>query len=384
MSARRATPETSPGATSYASRSLSTPSPAPSPRRSRRARRSADRAAPKQTRKQRKRAKDRPAPLPRLDLDPRPRVAVDLPGEIVGAAGIGGGRLGQAKGSQRLALAPRSAPPASHGLGRSDQAYLSIWAGSGQLRDAREGRIADPNIAFMIRFDDARRPLPALGPKFRGIGQFKAPPPWVDHGHVLVRLHHRDRVLKQSRSRIGDDIYYAFPHGLIRNPDQPGGLRKSRPNRGAPGLEADFAPEIRFAQHRIFGRQPVMLERTDVGRKHPAGEGQPPAPISRAVIGDDQVEIEHQPVELLLAKARPIEQHRPRGVRIFGGNRPRHRRHARIDRLRKLGGDEIVKRSHAPPLAAPGRSGERAVPAANRTAPLFQPQAASSATALAP
>ena len=63
-----------------------------------------------QTRQQSKRAQDRPAPLPRLDLDLRPGVAVDLPGEIIDAAGIGGRRLGEPDQAQRLAPPPEPPP----------------------------------------------------------------------------------------------------------------------------------------------------------------------------------------------------------------------------------------------------------------------------------
>ena len=68
-------------------------------RRRRRAvpRRLANRAGPEEPRQQADRGEQRPAPLPWLELDVRPRVAVDLPGDIVGAAGEGGAGLGEAE-----------------------------------------------------------------------------------------------------------------------------------------------------------------------------------------------------------------------------------------------------------------------------------------------
>jgi hypothetical protein len=86
-----------------------------------------------------------------------------------------------------------------------------------------------------------------------------------------------------------------------------------------------------------------MREGEDVGRQHRVGDGQPEAGIGLAIIGDDQVEIEHQPIQLALPEAGAVEQDRPRGAGIQAGDRGGHRRGAWIDWPRQLGGDQVVK-----------------------------------------
>ena len=91
-----------------------------------------------------------------------------------------------------------------------------------------------------------------------------------------------------------------------------------------------------------------MLEVEDVGRDQPVGERQPALRVGRAIIRHDQVEIEHQPVELLLAQAGAVEQHRARLRRpMLGRDRLGHRRDARVDGLAELLGDELAKLGHA-------------------------------------
>jgi CheY-like chemotaxis protein len=53
------------------------------------------------------------APLPRLELDVGAGVAVDLPRDIIGAAGEGRARLGEPQHRQRLALDPPPRPAAA-------------------------------------------------------------------------------------------------------------------------------------------------------------------------------------------------------------------------------------------------------------------------------
>jgi hypothetical protein len=100
--------------------------------------------------------------------------------------------------------------------------------------------------------------------------------------------------------------------------------------------------EIGLAEHRIFGDQAVMLERKHVGRDQPVGACEPAFAVSGGVIGDDQVEIQHQPFELPLAKTRAVEQDGPRRARVAPGDSRSHCRDARIHRLGKLGRDQIV------------------------------------------
>ena len=84
-----------------------------------------------------------------------------------------------------------------------------------------------------------------------------------------------------------------------------------------------------------------MLEIEDVGRDQPVGGRQPALAIGRAIVRHDQVEIEHQPVELLLAQARTVEQHRARlAAPCFAAIASAIARHARIDGQAQLLGDE--------------------------------------------
>src|SRR3546814_6695605 len=61
-----------------------------------------------------------------------------------------------------------------------------------------------------------------------------------------------------------------------------------------------------------------MLKREDIGRNQPVRGRHPAFGIGVAIVGDDQVEIEHQPVEFALAKTTAIEEHRTRAARIVG------------------------------------------------------------------
>src|SRR5438874_11157573 len=68
----------------------------------------ANRPGPQQARQEADRGEQRPAALPRLQLDVRAGVAVDLPGDVIRAAGEGEAGLGEAQDRQRL---PLDAPP---------------------------------------------------------------------------------------------------------------------------------------------------------------------------------------------------------------------------------------------------------------------------------
>src|SRR3546814_12094776 len=75
----------------------------------------------------------------------------------------------------------------------------------------------------------------------------------------------------------------------------------------------------------------VMLKREDIGPNQPVRGRHPAFGKGVAIVGDDQVEIEHQPVEFALAKTTAIEEHRTRAARIVGRDRRRHPGNARID-----------------------------------------------------
>src|SRR5436309_14795037 len=101
MSAMRAMPATWLAGRCCASRARSTRSPRQWRRSSRAG--SADRAAQQEARQQNERGEERPAALPRLERERGAGVAVDLPGEIIGPAGKGGSRLGEAQQREELA-----------------------------------------------------------------------------------------------------------------------------------------------------------------------------------------------------------------------------------------------------------------------------------------
>src|SRR3546814_6692613 len=98
--------------------------------------RSADRTTPEQPRQQSKRADQRPAALPWLDLYRGARMAVDLPCQIIDAAGIGEAGLGEADDGQPFA-APLQHPPAGSRLIR-----LRRWRQALGQRGVPDGAIA--------------------------------------------------------------------------------------------------------------------------------------------------------------------------------------------------------------------------------------------------
>ena len=101
--------------------------------------------------------------------------------------------------------------------------------------------------------------------------------------------------------------------------------------------------EVVLAEHGIFRRQLAVLEWKDVGRNEGVRRGQPTLAVGRSIIGYDQVEIEHQPVELFLAQAASVEQHRPARFTMFRGDGLGHGRHSRIDWLGQFLPDEIAQ-----------------------------------------
>ena len=228
-----------------------------------------------------------------------PRMAVDLPGDIVGAAGIGGAGLGEADHGQQLALPPPPRPARAAG---------------GSIRRRLPARPAsrEAPIALRVGIDDRADAALALGPQLGRIGQREAPPPQVERlgRPALVGLREPSRVgaaAPRRRSRVARAASSAAQTSRdgCANRAQTETLRVSGPlSRRNPPRSA---PHIwRPARHARNGKT--------LGGTSAIGEGQPAAPIGRAIIRDDQVEIEHQPVELLLAQAGAVEQDRPRAA----------------------------------------------------------------------
>src|SRR5438445_8622931 len=98
----------------------------------------ANRPGPQQAGQERNRREQRPAPLPRFELDAGARVAVDLPRDVVGAPGEGEAGLGEAQHRERLAF---DTPPRPAGL--------AAWSG----RKRGDRRATEALVSFRIRID---------------------------------------------------------------------------------------------------------------------------------------------------------------------------------------------------------------------------------------
>src|SRR5437870_6926232 len=107
----------------------------------------ANRPRPQQARQEADRGEQRPAALPRLQLDVRAGMAVDLPGDVIGAAREGEAGLGEAQDRERLPLdaPPRPIAPASDRRCRGER-----WPG-------------ETAVAVRLQVHDRLRPTLALG-----------------------------------------------------------------------------------------------------------------------------------------------------------------------------------------------------------------------------
>ena len=103
----------------------------------------ANRPAPQQPRQKADRGEQRVAPLPRLERDVRAGMAVDLPGDVVGAAGEGQARLGQAQRPNRACPSMR-------------RQRTSALAASASRSQQRMRRAREPLVALADRH---RRPM---------------------------------------------------------------------------------------------------------------------------------------------------------------------------------------------------------------------------------
>ena len=83
-----------------------------------------------------------------------------------------------------------------------------------------------------------------------------------------------------------------------------------------------------------------MRKGEDIGRDQSVCGGKPALGPRLVIIGNDQVEIEHQAVQFLLSQTGPVEQHGPCSARKLRGNSFGDVHHAGIDGLRQFGGHE--------------------------------------------
>ena len=264
-------------------------------------------------------------------------MAVDLPGEIIDPAGIGQAGLGEPHDAEQLALDPPPRPAATGSTGR----------------DCRHRRQAEAVVARGVGIDDRLRPAGAFGAQFNRIGQRKGAPPPIERRLAIDR----SRRSQQCRRGACHRRHRAVPRGIVDRPDEPRRLSKARPDRYVARFRAVQPVKITFAEHRIFGDQPVMLERKDVWRDKAVGGREPALRIGIAIVRNDQIEIEHQPVEFAFTQAAAVKEYSAGAARIAGSDRRRHRSDARIDGCRKLFADEIGKRRHASAQAARRRKG---------------------------
>ncbi len=199
-----------------------------------------------------------------------------------------------------------------------------------------------PPVPLGVHIDHRLRAPLAFGAKLGGISEIERPAPQLQRLLACLRSSSR----KQGRRGAAHRVDCPVPGGRVRRPHQPRRLRKPRPDRHAARLRAVEPVKIRLAQHRIFGGEPVLLEIEDVGWNEAVGRRQPALAVRRAVIRNDQVEIEHPPVELALTQAGPVEQHRAARRPMLRCNRRRNRADPRIDGQAQFLGDERAQFGH--------------------------------------
>ena len=177
----------------------------------------ANRPGAQQPRQKADPGEQRVALLPRLELDVGAGVAVDLPRDIIGAAGEGQARLGEPHDRQRLSFdaAPRQ-PAASRRSGRR-----------------RDAGCREPFVALAGRH---RRPMPR-GPCARR----EAPPnrsarTLAATSRAASSPSTRPGRRQQGRRRAADRIDCPLARRLVRRPHQPRRLGEPRPHRNAARL----------------------------------------------------------------------------------------------------------------------------------------------------
>jgi len=85
------------------------------------------------------------------------------------------------------------------------------------------------------------------------------------------------------------------------------------------------------------------LKRKNIRRDQRIGLRLPWLVIGRSIIGNDQIKVEHKPVELLLPKATAVKQDGPAGGAVPRGDRFGHGGDARVYRLAELRFDKVAE-----------------------------------------
>ncbi len=263
-------------------------------------------------------------------------MALDLPQQVVDAAGEGERGLDQARHVQRLAEQaahhPAQAPEAAP-AGRKLYAVVpglrpdAGYAGGGRRRESfAPGRqIAHQSL-------DRPRPLRAQLRAVAG-GERRLPPGgFVD-------------FVRQQRQGAAQER----PHGLCKCPrhllagccvtcvQQAAGLAEAAPEIALPG--GHIAAKDGQLQQRVLAAHGAAIDRQfqviDVGRQQPAGQRGQAAAKRRAAIVDQHVQVQQALAVVRAAKVRAVEQHRRHGVPVARAQRLRQclgtRRGRRVD-----------------------------------------------------
>ena len=280
----------------------------------------------------------RPAALPVLDRDRHAGMALDLPRQVVEPPVEGEGGFRQPCGGQHFALTaalpPRCVLARPVEIARDTNAVVDdcgLDTGSGK-RGQRERA-----VAVRVGRDDAIATALALGAQLGCKGQRKSTRPYVSDRRPVGQ--HRHRGLQQRRGGTAHRRHGSSLRRIIAHPRQPRRLREPRPDARVAGAGAAQAREIGAVEDRIFGAEAIMRDLEDVGRHQPVRPRPPAAAIGRLIAVDDDVEIEHQPVEPRLAQAGAVEQHGV-GARQQRRDMRGESCNLRLDRDRQLGSDE--------------------------------------------
>ncbi len=198
-----------------------------------------------------------------------------------------------------------------------------------------QGGFSEAAITIGVGIDDRNRTPLLLRPQFGIVGEGEARFP-ERQGVLSVRHGTGEREQRRRRARHRADG--ALPGEVVCRPEQARRLRKAGPDRHIISGGAVQPGKIGFRQYGIFRDQAVMFEWEDIGRDQPVSGGQPASAISGVVVGHDKVEIEHQPVEILLTQTGAVKEHGAGGMRILRRQSPAHRRRAWIGGRGEFGG----------------------------------------------
>ena len=207
----------------------------------------------------------------------------------------------------------------------------------------RQRRRAEAPVALRIGVDDRAGPPLPLGAQLARIGEREAAPPQVER---IARA----PPPSAGRSRAGS-APPAPPPPTAAPRAASSAAQTSRDgcaNRAqtetVPRLRPVQPREIRLAQHRIFGGQPVMLERKDVGRDQPVGEREPAPPDrprdSRRRSGRNRASARRARARAGTSRRTAPPAPRPDSRAAIAAAIARD---ARVDRLGQLGGDKFLE-----------------------------------------